>query len=88
VVCIASCAFFLFIAIIILQVRGVAAASCAPKTNPIPPVRWYSPLFQPVGIAVRDGNCNVYEIDQKYTKGISCSSLPSVQQNGWLKGTL
>lgn len=80
----------LLVAIIVLQLLGVINAKRALNTNPLPSVRWCSPLFRPFGVAVRDGNCNIHVIDQvkdAVSKGISCINLPGVQQGDWLKGT-
>jgi hypothetical protein len=37
---------------------------------------------------VRDGDCNIYPIDQNYNKGIGCIYLPGIPQQGWLTGTV
>jgi hypothetical protein len=78
--------FFIFI--LVLQILGLVYAIRASHDPEPPPVRWCSPLFQPFGIAVRDGNCAIHPIDQSFNKGIGCIMLPGVQQAGWIIGTI
>jgi hypothetical protein len=78
--------FFIFI--FVLQILGLVYAIRASHDPEPPPVRWCSPVFQPFGIAVRDGNCAIHPIDQSVSKGIGCIMLPGVQQAGWITGTI
>lgn len=84
---IALSSFLLLVAIVILQTLGVVHSRRALQSDSPPLVRWCSPIFQPFGLAVRDGDCNVYQILQT-EYGVGCIHLPGVQQVGWLKGTL
>lgn len=85
----ALAAALLFIAVLILQLLGLAKAAQAAKTSSAPPtVSWCSPLFQPFGIAAIDGSCNIYPISQSAHKGIGCIALPGLWQQQWLKGTI
>jgi hypothetical protein len=78
--------FFIFI--LVLQILGLVYAIRASRDPEPPPVRWCSPLFQPFGIAVRDGDCTIHPIDQSFNTGIGCIVLPGVQQAGWITGTI
>lgn len=84
---VAVMALLLLLAIITLQILGVVFANHAIKTEPVPKVRWCSPLFQPFGVAIRTGNCNIIPIEQQQN-GIGCITLNGEQQASWLKGTL
>src|SRR6266480_4691746 len=73
-------AIIFFIIILVLQILGLVYAIRASHDPEPPPVYWCSPVFQPFGIAVRDGNCAIHPIDQSFSKGIGCIMLPGVQQ--------
>ena len=77
----------LFIAVFVLQLLGLQAAARENRGKP-PSVSWCSPIFQPFGIAVLDGDCNIYPVDQTFNKGIGCIHILGVQQMAWIKGTL
>ena len=79
-------AFLMFITVIILQILGIAKARAALKGG-IPDVQWCSPIFQPFGIAVLDGNCNVFPVEQTFNKGLGCIKIPGAQQMQWLRAT-
>ena len=81
-------AILFFIAIIVLQLLGLVHAIWASESPDPPQVQWCSPLFQPVGVVVRDGNCNIHTIDQSFNRGIGCVNLPGIQQQGWIIGTI
>ena len=82
-------ALLLFLAVLILQLIGIAKAAKALAASPDPPlVEWCSPLFQPFGRAAIDGDCNVYSIDQSINKGIGCIKISGVWQRSWVKGTV
>lgn len=82
-------AALLFIAVLVLQLLGLVKAARAVGASSEPPlVPWCSPLFQPLGKAVVDGSCNVYEISQSTRKGLGCILLPGHWQQQWLKGTI
>ena len=79
----------LFLMVLVLQLLGLAKAAQAAKASSGPPlVSWCSPFFQPFGIAVVDGNCNIYHISQSAHKGIGCITIPGQWQQQWLKGTI
>jgi hypothetical protein len=78
----------LFVFVISLQIRGLAAAVEANMNPQLPNVYWCSPIFQPFGIAVLDGNCNFHSIYQNVHKGIGCIDIQGTQQNEWLKWTV
>ena len=84
---IALLAFLMLIAIIILQSLGLARARAALKGEP-PMVQWCSPIFQPFGIAVLDGNCDVYPVVQTFNKGLGCIEIRGTQQMEWLRATV
>ena len=87
--CAAVVAALQFTAVLILQIFGLAKAAQAVKRTSDPPlVSWCSPLFQPFGIAVVDGSCNIYNVNQSAHKGIGCITLPGHWQQQWLKGTM
>lgn len=77
----------LFFAVIVLQVFGLVKA-VGHHSGQAPSVAWCSPIFQPFGIAVLDGNCSVHAVDQSFNKGIGCIHIPGLQQKGWIKGTV
>lgn len=82
-------AALLLIAVLVLQLLGLAKAAQAAKASSGPPtVSWCSPLFQPFGIAAIDGSCNIYHISQSAHKGIGCITLPGLWQQQWLMGTI
>ncbi|KAI9711921.1 MAG: hypothetical protein M1812_007075 [Candelaria pacifica] len=85
---VAAVAFLLFLAVVILQIIGlVGAVHANPGDRPLP-VPWCSPIFQPFGISVRDGNCRVFDIDQSFSKGLGCIKIDGTIQKGWIKGTV
>jgi len=77
----------LFIAVFVLQLLGLQAAVRENRGQP-PSVSWCSPIFQPFGVAVLDGDCHLYAVEQTFNKGIGCIRIPGVQQMAWIKGTL
>jgi hypothetical protein len=85
---VAALSLLFFICIVVLQAVGLKHAVDGVKGGIVPQVRWCSPIFQPFGIAVRDGDCHIYNIDQSFNKGIGCIYLPGIQQEEWLKGTV
>lgn len=77
----------LLIFVFTLQFLGLHHAINAAK-QPTPSVSWCSPIFQPFGVAVLDGNCNVWPILQTFSKGVGCILIPGTQQMAWLKATV
>lgn len=84
---IAFISFLLLITIFVLQFLGLHHAVNAAKQS-APSVSWCSPIFQPFGVAVLDGNCNVWPILQTFAKGVGCILIPGNQQMAWLKATV
>ena len=84
---IAFIAFLLLISIFTLQFLGLHHAVNAAKQS-APSVSWCSPIFQPFGVAVLDGNCNVWPILQTFSKGVGCILIPGNQEMAWLKATV
>ena len=84
---IALISFLLLISIFTLQLLGLHHAVNAAKQS-APSVSWCSPIFQPFGVAVLDGNCNVWPILQTFSKGVGCILIPGNQQMAWLKATV
>ncbi|KAI9775572.1 MAG: hypothetical protein M1835_005798 [Candelina submexicana] len=85
---VAVISFLLLLAIIILQILGLVGAVRANPGNLPLPAPWCSPIFQPFGIAVRDGNCRVYNVEMSSAKGVGCILIDGTIQRGWLKGTV
>ena len=77
----------LLISIFVLQFLGLHHAVNAARQS-VPSVSWCSPIFQPFGVAVLDGNCNVWPILQTFSKGVGCILIPGTQQMAWLKATV
>ena len=77
----------LLLSIMILQFLGLHHAIHAATQNS-PSVSWCSPIFQPFGVAVLDGDCNVWPILQTFFKGVGCILIPGHQQMAWLKATV
>ena len=81
----------LFFTVVILQILGLAHAAEAARQPP-PMVSHCSPIFQPLGITVLDGNCNNHPVqhnDAGYNaNGIGCILLPGLQQLAWLRATV
>lgn len=85
---VALTALVLLITVVSLQILGLARAVSASNAFEAPMVPWCSPIFQPFGVAVLDGNCNLYRVSQSFTKGIGCIELLGVRQKAWLKATV
>ena len=83
----AVAALLLLLSVLILQILGLAKAVHGSK-DPEPLVSWCSPIFAPFGIAVLDGNCNLYPIAQTFKKGAGCIMISGSQQMSWLKATV
>lgn len=77
----------LLITVFTLQLLGLHHAILA-AAQPSPSVSWCSPIFQPFGLAVLDGDCNVWPIQQTFAKGVGCILIPGHQQMAWLKATV
>lgn len=77
----------LLISVFALQFLGLRHAVHAAKLS-APSVSWCSPIFQPFGVAVLDGNCNIWPILQTFSKGVGCILIPGTQQMAWLKATV
>ena len=84
--CIAVLAFLLLITTLVLQIWGLVKAQSALDGAP-PDVSWCSPIFQPFSVAVLDGNCNVYPVQQTHNKGVGCILIKGTLQMQWLKAT-
>ena len=80
-------ALLLLLSVLILQILGLAKAVQGSK-DPEPLVSWCSPIFAPFGVAVLDGNCNLYPIAQTFKKGAGCIMIQGSQQRSWLKATV
>lgn len=80
-------ALLLLLTVLVLQILGLAKAVRGSK-DPEPLVSWCSPIFAPFGIAVLDGNCNLYPIAQRFKKGAGCIMIQGSQQMSWLKATV
>lgn len=78
----------LFIAVIVLQILGLQKAVTVRYSGQLPMVTWCSPMFQPFGISIADGDCHVYAIDQSSYRGVGCVRIPGVWQRQWLTGTV
>lgn len=77
-----------FIAVLALQIIGLIHAIDALDPHQLPEASWCSTLFQPFGIAIVDGNCDVRSVELNNNKGIGCVNLPGVWQQGWIKATI
>ncbi|ERF71235.1 hypothetical protein EPUS_08153 [Endocarpon pusillum Z07020] len=87
-VAVAVTAALFLLHVLVLQILGLYHACKGSQASEPPKVRWCSPIFQPFGLVVRDGECNLYEIDQSFRKGIGCIALPGIWQQRWLRGTV
>lgn len=85
---VAGAALVLLIALAAVQILGLARAVSANGASAEPMVSWCSPIFQPFGVAVLDGNRDLYSVQQSFTKGIGCIKLPGARQKSWLKATV
>lgn len=85
---VAVAALILLIAVVVVQILGLARAVSASIASEEPMVAWCSPIFQPFGIAVLDGNCDLYSVEQSFHKGIGCIHLRGARQKAWLKATV
>lgn len=79
----ASLSAILFIIIVVLQLLGLRAVFGKGGLREAPQATWCSPLFQPFGIAVLDGDCDVYPVNRRLTEGIGCIKLPGLWQREW-----
>ncbi|KAL9098058.1 MAG: hypothetical protein Q9163_006207 [Psora crenata] len=81
----------LLLTVCVLQILGLAHARhhwLRASATP-PQASWCSRFFQPFPIAVLDGNCNIWPIDQASSYGgVGCILIPGTQQIAWLKGTV
>jgi hypothetical protein len=78
----ASLALILLLAILILQLIGLAHAQSGLKVPDLQ-VRWCSPFFQPQALAVLD-DCHISPVVASQSQGIGCIKLPATQQKTWL----
>lgn len=72
---IALMALTLLLTVFMLQALGLFYAVGAAKDT-TPSMSWCSLIFQPFGVAVLDGNCNVWPIEQTFAKGVGCIFIP------------
>jgi hypothetical protein len=84
---IALVAMILFFVTLGLQCLGLARAVAALRGS-TPMVSYCCPVFQPFGVAVLDGNCNVFPINQNFGKGVGCIKIPGTRQIHWLQATV
>jgi hypothetical protein len=84
---VAILSFLLFAAVITLQCLGLSKALQGAK-GPVPLASSCSPVFQPFGLTVIDGNCNIYNVEQNYLRGVGCVLMPGSRQMSWLKATV
>lgn len=80
-------AILLLFCVFILQILGITHALDSSHL-PAPPVSWCSPIFQPFGITVLDGNCNNWPITESFGKGVGCINISGAQQLSWLQATV
>ena len=85
---IAISALLLFLAVFVLQILALQAAVKIVNGS-APLVSWCSPMFQPFGAAVIDGDCHIYAITRhEKSTGIGCILIPGQQQKSWILLTL
>ena len=85
---IAISALLLFLAVFVLQILALQAAVKIVHDS-APLVSWCSPMFQPFGAAVIDGDCHIYAISRhEKSTGIGCILIPGQQQKSWILLTL
>lgn len=85
---VASLALILLIAVLVLQILGLQAASKLVQAEE-PLISWCSPMLQPFGKALIDGDCHIYAITaHQNSNGIGCLLLPGKQQKSWISLTL
>lgn len=73
----------LFGMIVVLQFLGLHAVFSKGGLRDEPQTTWCSPMFQPFGVAVLDGDCNVYAIAKRSAQGIGCIELAGQWQREW-----
>lgn len=73
----------LFLMIVILQILGLHAVFSKGGLRNAPTSVWCSPMFQPFGVAVMDGDCHIYAIAARSAQGIGCIELPGLWQREW-----
>ena len=83
---IASLALLMLLYIIALQVVGLANAVEGSKVQNLTAI-WCSPIFQPMALAVIDGNCKTRSIVESSSSGIGCINLPAMEEKTWLLKT-
>ena len=79
---IAGTALVLLIAVVSVKILGLACAVSASKATEELLV---SPPFR---VAVLDGNCSLYNVNQSSTRGMGCLYPPGIRQSAWLKATV
>jgi hypothetical protein len=79
--------FVLFFAAVALQIRGLVAAVHGQQSKDLQ-ATWCSPIFQPFGLTVLDGNCIFHPVVLSPGKGVGCIDIPATQQKNWLSATV
>ena len=86
---VASLALLLFLVVFGLQIPGFQATSKLAHANKVPLVQWCSPLLQPFGVALIDGDCHIYTVVRhQRSVGVGCVLIPGTQQKAWIMLTL
>jgi hypothetical protein len=84
---IASLALLMLLYITTLQVVGLTNAVEGSKVQNLT-ATWCSPIFQPMALAVIDGNCKTRSIVESSSSGIGCINLPAMEEKAWLLKTV
>jgi hypothetical protein len=84
---IAFLALLLLIAVITVQLIGLAAAV---RSRRVPDLlaNWCSPMFTPFVVAILNGDCQLHDVTGREHWGNGCISLPAQEQSDWLIGTI
>ena len=85
---IATSSAIMIVLVLVVQTVGLVYATSTLKSSELPEVEWCSTLFQPFGIAIVDGNCDIRYIEQNDHRGIGCVKLPGLRQQSWIKATI
>ncbi|KAL9117883.1 MAG: hypothetical protein Q9187_005573, partial [Circinaria calcarea] len=86
---VAALALVFLLVVVSLQVLGLQATVKLARANNTPLVPWCSPLLQPFGVALIDGDCHKYGAKRhEHRVGVGCVLIPGKHQRAWIMLTL
>jgi hypothetical protein len=77
--------FLLFLAIVTLQIAGLAMSFKTPVKDIT--ASWCSPMFASFALSVQNADCTFQSVTDNVHKGIGCIELEGARQEIWIKVT-